>query len=61
MVFWTKKQPPKSTSPRQDFRDALDSAVHEAINSHVHLIDLANALDDKAEALRVRHAIDAPL
>jgi hypothetical protein len=61
-MFWTRKPPPKSTTtPRQDFRDALDSAVAAAVAAKIDLRDIADALESKAEAQRIRWAVDAPL
>jgi hypothetical protein len=60
-MFSFKKDKPPPKFDRSQFRDKIDEAVTAGIKSRIHLLDLANDLESKADGLRVRHAIHAPL
>lgn len=62
-MFGFKKQqrPPTRYEAEQQFAHAMNDAVDKAIAGRVRLLDLADALDDKATALRFRYATTAPL
>jgi hypothetical protein len=60
-MFWTTKKQPNPPTPRRDFHEKIDSAVAAAVAAKIDLRTLADALEDKAQSLRVRYAIDAPL
>lgn len=44
-----------------DFRDTLANAVAKAEAAGVHLIDVADALDDRAMAVRAHRVNTAPI
>jgi hypothetical protein len=61
MLWIKKKRPANPPTPRQEFRAKLDDAVNGAVAAKIDLRDIADALESRAEAARIRWAVDAPL